>query len=173
MYKYEVVREEIISGSLADFRALMHEIYELQPEFSNDRLFLQGEDTPQDYPKNRARWQFTLGGTLHQRGFILARQLQDGTTKLQFAYHNKFQPIGPKFDREFVDYILEQLSEDGIDALKRNLAQHYSNLQKLEEQAAIYGAGEHPLRLLNQIEREQKIIVELEDRVRTATETKN
>jgi hypothetical protein len=153
LYKYEVVREEIISGSLADFRALMHEISELQPEFSNDRLFLQGERTPSDYPENRARWEITLGGTLHQRGFILARQLHDGTTKLQFAYHSKFQPIGPKFDVEFANYILDQSPQAGMDSLERNLAQHYSNLQKLEEQAAIYGAGEHPLRLLNQIER--------------------
>lgn len=108
MYKYEIVREEIISGSLADFRALMHEIFELQSEFSNHELFLQGERTPSDYPENRARWEITLGGTLHQRGFILARQLHDGTTKLQFAYYSKFQPIGPKFDMEFANYILGQ-----------------------------------------------------------------
>lgn len=169
MYKYEIVREEIISGSLADFRALMHEIFELQSEFSNHELFLQGERTPSDYPENRARWEITLGGTLHQRGFILARQLYDGTTKLQFAYYSKFQPIGPKFDMEFANYILGKSPLVGIDSLKRNLAQHYSNLQKLEEQSAIFGAGEHPLRLLNQIEREREIIDELDDKIRTIT----
>ena len=148
----------------------MHEIFELQPEFSNHELFLQGERTPLDYPENRARWEITLGGTLQQRGFVLARQLQDGTTNLQFAYYsNKFQPIGPKFDIEFANYILGQSPLGGIDSLKRNLAQHNSNLQKLEEQAAMYGAGEHPLHLLNQIEIEQKTIVELEDKIRTIT----
>ncbi len=108
MYKYDIIREEIIPGSLEDFRALMHEIYELQPQFREDSIFLQGERTPPDYPENVGRWEVTLGGTLQQRGFILARQLPNGTTKLQFAYHSKFQPIGPQFDIEFINYIMKQ-----------------------------------------------------------------
>ena len=40
-------------------------------------------------------------------------------------------------------------------SLKRQLAQHYHNLNKLKEQAAIYGPGETPLSLLNKIEAEE------------------
>lgn len=173
MSKYDIVREEIIPGSLQDFRALMHELFELQPEFSNDRLFIQGERTPSDYPENRARWEITLGGTLHQRGLILARQLHSGTTRLQFSYHRKFASIGSKFDVEFANHILEQIASGGIETLKGVLQQHFSNLHKLEEQAAIYGMGEHPLRLLNQIENEKQIIAELENRIKDLTDSAN
>lgn len=53
--------------------------------------------------------------------------------------------------------------------LRQQLAQHRGNLNKLEEQAAIYGAGEHPLSLLNKIEFEQKAIEELEIKIRNST----
>jgi nucleoside phosphorylase len=113
---YEIIREEIIPGSLEDFRALMHEKYELQPQFKEDGIFLQGERTPPDYPENLARWEVTLGGTLQQRGFILARQLPNGTTKLQFAYNSKFQPIGLQFDIEFVKDIMRQYTTMDLNA---------------------------------------------------------
>jgi uncharacterized protein YjbI with pentapeptide repeats len=48
------------------------------------------------------------------------------------------------------------------DSLRRQLAQHRSNLNKLREKAAIYAAGETPLHLLNQIEAEQRAIEEIE-----------
>jgi hypothetical protein len=54
------------------------------------------------------------------------------------------------------------------DSLQRQLAQHRRNLNKLREQAALYGAGETPLRLLNQIEAEETAIQELENRLKTA-----
>ena len=66
LYKYDIIREEIIFGSLEDFRALMHEIYQLQPSFAEDSIFLQGERTPSDYLENMGRW-----GSVHivyQRG---------------------------------------------------------------------------------------------------------
>ncbi len=107
-YEYKIIREEIIPGSLEDFRGLMHEIHELKPFFREDSIFLPKECTPSDYPKNRGRWQIALGNTLQRRGFIFARQLPDGTTELQFAYNSKFQPIGPVFETEFVDYIAER-----------------------------------------------------------------
>ncbi|MCP4345302.1 MAG: hypothetical protein GY795_07225 [Desulfobacterales bacterium] len=107
-YEYKIIREEIIPGSLEDFRGLMHEIHELKPFFREDSIFLPKECTPSDYPKNRGRWQIALGNTLQRRGFIFARQLPDGTTELQFAYSSKFQPIGPVFETEFVDYIVER-----------------------------------------------------------------
>jgi hypothetical protein len=47
-------------------------------------------------------------------------------------------------------------------ALQRELAQHKRNLYKLREQAAIYGAGETPLHLLNQIEAEEEEIRRIE-----------
>ena len=49
--------------------------------------------------------------------------------------------------------------------LVRLLAQHMGNLQKLQEQAAMYGAGETPLSLLNQIEAEQQAIAGIEARL--------
>ncbi len=157
MYKYDFIREEVISGSLEDFRALMHEIQELQPEFSNDRLFLQGERTPSDYAKNRARWEITLRGTLHQRGFILARQLHDRTTKLQFVCYSKFKPIGPIFHVEFANYILEQTSFQSTmshkkDDIEKLILNHNRRLQKLKEQKALYGHSIDP-----------QILIEIED----------
>lgn len=110
MYKYEIFREAIISGSLEDFRALMHEIFELQPKPQEDRIFLQGERTPSEYPKNMGRWEVTLGGTLNKRGYVRVRQLPNGTTKLQFTYYSKYEPIGPQFDVEFVNQIMKQTS---------------------------------------------------------------
>lgn len=107
-YTYEIIKEEIISGSVTDFRALMHEIYELQSRFSDNTIFLQGECTPDDYPENKRRWQLTLGGTLVKRGFILARQLHNGNTKLQFVYHSKFQAIGSQFENDFIEELLKK-----------------------------------------------------------------
>lgn len=50
-------------------------------------------------------------------------------------------------------------------SLQRQLAQHYSNLNKLREQAAIFGAGEIPLHLLNKIEAEEIEIQRLEEQL--------
>lgn len=50
-------------------------------------------------------------------------------------------------------------------SLQRQLAQHYSNLNKLREQAAVYGAGETPLHLLNKIEAEEVEIQHLEEQL--------
>jgi hypothetical protein len=49
--------------------------------------------------------------------------------------------------------------------LRRQLARHQANLLKLQEQAAMFGAGQTPLHLLNQIEAEQQAIAELETRL--------
>jgi hypothetical protein len=46
--------------------------------------------------------------------------------------------------------------------LEQLLDKHQRNLYKLREQAAIYGAGEVPLRLLNQIESEEREICRLQ-----------
>ncbi len=50
------------------------------------------------------------------------------------------------------------------------LAQHMGNLQKLQEQAALFGTGETPLSLLNQIEAEQQVNAGIEARL-TGQET--
>lgn len=57
-------------------------------------------------------------------------------------------------------------------SLKQRLGQHRRNLNKLREQAAIYGAGETPLRLLNQIEAEESKIEMLEQQLSALTKTK-
>lgn len=46
--------------------------------------------------------------------------------------------------------------------LRSQLGQHRQNLHRLLEQKAIYGNGEEPLRLLNQIEVEQQAIKEIQ-----------
>jgi hypothetical protein len=104
-YTYDIIREEIVPGSIDDFRTLMHEFLDLQPEFSNDIIYLRGEQTPKEYPINSGRWEYTLGGTLLKRGFVIARQIPGEKTKLQFAYHSKFQKIGLEFEKT-IDEIL-------------------------------------------------------------------
>jgi hypothetical protein len=46
--------------------------------------------------------------------------------------------------------------------LRKLYVQHQDNLQKLREQEAIFGLGERPLRLLNQIEAEKKAVEEIQ-----------
>ena len=108
MSTIKIVREEIVPGSLIDFRALMHEILEFQEPYNENNIYLRGENTPPDYPKNKGRWEVTLGGTLQIRGLVIARQLFDGNTQLQFVYSSKFQPIGPMFHIEFADMIVKK-----------------------------------------------------------------
>lgn len=83
-------------------------------------------------------------------------------------------PIAPDVDREKTPSpetdaspIEEQAS------LKRQLAQHHSNLNKLREQATIYGAGETPLHLLNKIEAEETEIQRIEELLRESEGGKN
>ncbi len=57
----------------------------------------------------------------------------------------------------------EQLVQQRIESLRRQLAQHYANLNKLQEQAAAYGAGMAPLQLQNSIDNEQRAVDEIED----------
>ena len=110
MYEYKFVRKEIFPGNIKDFRALMYEFSLLQPKDQPDQIILQGERPLSDGPQNIARWEFTLGPTLTQRGYILARQLPDGTTNLQFAYYSKFKPIGWQFDVEYADKVVSHWS---------------------------------------------------------------
>ena len=46
--------------------------------------------------------------------------------------------------------------------MRKQLDEHQSNLNKLEEQKATFAKGEEPLRLLNQIEAEEREIARLE-----------
>jgi tetratricopeptide (TPR) repeat protein len=55
-----------------------------------------------------------------------------------------------------------ELKQQEINSLRRQLGQHHANLNKLQEDAALHGAGEVPLRLQNQIEAEQKAIAKIE-----------
>jgi predicted MPP superfamily phosphohydrolase len=61
---------------------------------------------------------------------------------------------------------LPELGISEIDSARRLLVQHHRNLLKLQEQAAIFGAGQAPLHLQNQIEVEQQTIDELEAKLR-------
>ncbi|MBN1219384.1 MAG: PQQ-binding-like beta-propeller repeat protein [Anaerolineae bacterium] len=58
----------------------------------------------------------------------------------------------------------EELVRQRIESLRRQLAQHYRNLNKYEEQAAKW-AGEAPVHLQNQIEDEQQAITDIEEQL--------
>jgi hypothetical protein len=58
----------------------------------------------------------------------------------------------------------QQLTAEAT-SLRRRLARHRSNLAKLEEQKALYGAAEVPLYLQNQLEAEQQAIDEIENKL--------
>ena len=70
--------------------------------------------------------------------------------------NNHWQPIPSGVDQNVVD---------NRASLRRQLDQYTRNLNQLHEQAAIYGAGETPLYLLNKIEVEEIKIEEIEQRL--------
>lgn len=57
----------------------------------------------------------------------------------------------------------EQLKQQRIESLRRQLVKHYSNLNLLEEQAANYPAGQAPLNIQNDINNTQEKIDEIEE----------
>ncbi len=57
---------------------------------------------------------------------------------------------------------VSSLPDDERSFLEVELAQHKRNLLRLRQQKSMYGAGEEPLRLLNQIDAEEAAIAELE-----------
>jgi hypothetical protein len=57
---------------------------------------------------------------------------------------------------------LDLYKQERITSLQQQLAIHNKNLNRLQEQAAIHGAGEVPLRLFNQIEAEEQEIQRIE-----------
>jgi hypothetical protein len=57
---------------------------------------------------------------------------------------------------------LKAIRQERIASLQQQVAIHIKNLNQLQEQAAIYGAREVPLRLLNQIEAEEREIQHIE-----------
>jgi len=71
------------------------------------------------------------------------------------------QVVG-KVKVQFTSEAVSTKPDDERESLRRQLAQRRSNLLKLQEQAALYGAGEVPLHMLNQIEAEEQAIVEIE-----------
>jgi hypothetical protein len=50
--------------------------------------------------------------------------------------------------------------------MEQELAVHRNNLRTLRLQTAVYGAGETPLHLLNQIQAEERAIQSLEEKLR-------
>lgn len=62
--------------------------------------------------------------------------------------------------------LLRQQIEDDLGSLRRQLARRRANLRKLQEQATVYGAGEMPLHLANQLEAETREIDNLEQEIR-------
>ncbi|MBX3011251.1 MAG: CHAT domain-containing protein [Caldilineaceae bacterium] len=54
---------------------------------------------------------------------------------------------------------------EDTDLLRSLLAQHQRNRQRLLQQKAIYGAGEEPLRLLNQLDAEEEAIAKLQQQL--------
>jgi hypothetical protein len=112
MSEYQVVRREIIPGTLEHFRALMYLLFEQQAGLDPDRPYLRGERTSDYYPVLLARWIVTLGEPVEQAGYIFARELPGGnSTELQFAYKGETKPIGPAFHKTYADYIIRQYTK--------------------------------------------------------------
>lgn len=108
--QYKRIHEVVIEGSLEDFRALMHEIRESKAkEISEELINLNGEISSQNSPKNLGKWELTLGNSFQKRGYINARQLPNGKTKLLFYYSSKYPPIGEQFEEDFFQTLMNQL----------------------------------------------------------------
>jgi septal ring factor EnvC (AmiA/AmiB activator) len=59
-----------------------------------------------------------------------------------------------------------ELKQQRIDSLRRQLAQHYANLNKLEEEAARYGTRTSaPLKLQNDIAELETTVAEIEEKL--------
>jgi len=63
---------------------------------------------------------------------------------------------------------VKQAAEDA-DFLRSLLAQHQRNRQRLLQQKALYGAGEEPLRLLNQLDAEEEAIAAIKQQLGEST----
>jgi hypothetical protein len=72
--------------------------------------------------------------------------------------------LGKQIIFEFMEKFPETLTTD-LASFKRQLTQRMKNLAYLEEQAAIYSAGQEPLELHNKIESEKNAIAILQDRI--------
>ncbi|MCC6603633.1 MAG: hypothetical protein IT327_10505 [Anaerolineae bacterium] len=108
--QYKRIHEVVIEGSLEDFRALMHEIRETDSKnIREDVIYLHEEATSPSSPKNIGKWELTLGGSLQKRGYINARQLPNGKTKLLFYYSPKYLPIGEQFEENFFQTLMSQM----------------------------------------------------------------
>ena len=88
------------------------------------------------------------GGQLSLGNSFLERWLQNNRARL------KIHEAGQVSDRTE----LGAIRQERIASLQQQRDIHIKNLNRLQEQAAIYGAGEVPLRLLNQIEAEEREI---------------
>ena len=75
-----------------------------------------------------------IGSPSRQVTQALARQLPNGTTKLQFAYYSKFDPIGSQFDVHLVNQILKwdilqveaKLTRENRIIFHQNLINHFN-----------------------------------------------
>lgn len=77
----------------------------------------------------------------------------------------RYRAVGALFRDWFLQNVAwkaEKTVEESRTELKRELAQHKRNLYALREQAAVFAAGETPLRLLNQIKAEEEEIRRIE-----------
>jgi hypothetical protein len=88
---------------------------------------------------------------LEEKGYLFSKNRQIRTRIFSSIY----------LTAKGIDYV-EKDGPGEVEALRKELAQRYSDLQYLQEQAATYGVGELPLHLHNQITRTQEAIDDLE-----------
>ncbi|MCL4298457.1 MAG: sigma-54 dependent transcriptional regulator [Anaerolineae bacterium] len=93
--------------------------------------------------------EYTNATSLKER---LSRWIENQVKEAKMVQVEVVPPVDPPFDER--------------ESLKRELAAHQRNLTKLKEQAAIYGAGQTPLHLLNQIEAEEIAIQNVAEKLK-------
>jgi hypothetical protein len=86
---------------------------------------------------------------------------ENSSKSCPYKISNIAYPDKTTFTVEISDECTEFSVTNDKEAMRQELLQRQSNLNKLKEKEAIYALGETPLYLLNQIEHEEKRITEL------------
>jgi hypothetical protein len=137
--------------------------------------------SPQVSTREELKWKLLLQKCLSKQTRVIVVSGHSTMERVKSAFkdyrvHDFFakQTLKPE---EFIRAVEEVLQKVGAvcsgggesiraKSLQKQLEEHKSNLNKLKEQKATFAKGEEPLRLLNQIEAEEKEIARLEAELR-------
>jgi CheY-like chemotaxis protein len=137
----------------------------------------EGTEEEEVGTKEELKWKLLLQRCRSKQAHVIVVSAYSTMERVKSAFrdykvHDFFakQTLKPE---EFIKAVEEALQEAGAvrsegeesiraKSLRKQLDEHQSNLNKLEEQKATFAKGEEPLRLLNQIEAEEREIARLE-----------